>query len=186
MPKLKAAALAALACLASIASSPAGAAPAGAAPAGASRTVYVIRGAEVPSHDPWTANVLPAEAARLFAPSAFRKAGGTVEIELSAEASFSIGPARELERSKDKVLLSFDVSAVGTKPLPKADKTVKLRFSLADAVAAGGPAAGSPGFYALKRAVESSPYASGTAWIKEIEYDGAGRFAVTVAIRKAR
>lgn len=181
MPQFKAAALAALACLAAAASSP----PA-AAPKSAYRAVFAIRGADVPSHDPWTANVLPAEAAKLFVPAAFKKAGGKVEIELSAEASFSIGPARELERSKDNVLIRFDVAVAGAKPLPKADKTVKLRFSLADAIAAGGPSARSPGFYALRYAVESSPYAAGSAWIKDIEYDGAGRFVATVALRKAR
>lgn len=161
----------------------------GADPSG-SKAVFVIRGAETPAQDPWTLNVLPAEAARLFVPSDFRKKGPGVEIATSAKASFSIGPARELERSKDKVLLRFDVVVRGAPRLPRADKTVTMRFSLADVIASGGASGGayarSPGLYAISKAISAGPYASGSAWLKSIDYDGAGRFVASVALRKAR
>jgi hypothetical protein len=147
--------------------------------------VYIVRSIGTSSADPWTANMLvPTEAVRLYTPSRFTKNGSSVDISMSADISFSVAGSRELERSKLNVLYRFDVAITGSKPLPKPDKVLTVRFSLSELVKKGGPASQSPGFYALRKAISAGPYKSGSGWIQSIDYDGAGRFTVKVALKK--
>jgi hypothetical protein len=149
------------------------------------RAVFIVSDVGTSSANPWTANMLvPTEAVRLYVPSRFTKKGTTVDISMSADISFSVSGSRELERSKLNVLYRFDVQIAGTKSLPRPDKVVTVRFSLSELVKKGGPASQSPGFYALRKAISSGPYKSGSAWIQSIDYDGAGRFSVSVALKK--
>lgn len=149
------------------------------------RAVYVVSSAGTSSANPWTANMLvPTEAVRLYAPSRFTKKGTALDISMSADISFSVSGSREIERSKTNVLYRFDVAITGSKSLPRPDKVVSVRFSLSELVKKGGPAAQSPGFYALRKAIASGPYKSGSAWVQSIDYDGAGRFTASVALKK--
>ena len=149
------------------------------------RAVFIVSNAGTSSANPWTANMLvPTEAVRLYVPSLFTRKGATVDIKMSADISFSVSGSREIERSKTNVLYRFDVAIAGSKSLPRPDKVVSVRFSLSELVKKGGPAAQSPGFYALRKAISAGPYKSGSAWVQSIDYDGAGRFTVSVALKK--
>jgi hypothetical protein len=128
--------------------------------------------------------LVPTEAVRLYVPSLFTRKGATVDIQMSADISFSVSGSRELERSKLNVLYRFDVQIAGAKSLPKPDKVVTVRFSLSELVKKGGSASQSPGFYAMRKAIATGPYKSGSAWVQTIDYDGAGMFSVSVALKK--
>lgn len=149
------------------------------------RAVYIVRSIDASSADPWTTNMLvPTEAVRLYTPSLFTKKGPSVNISMSADISFSVTGSREIERSKLNVLYRFDVAITGSRPLPKPDKVISVKFSLSELVREGGPAAQSPGFYALRKAIGAGSYKTGSAWIQSLEYDGAGRFNARVALKK--
>jgi hypothetical protein len=149
------------------------------------RAVYIVRSVGTSSADPWTANMLvPTEAVRLYTPSRFSRKGTSVDISMSADISFSVSGSREIERSKLNILYRFDVTIAGSKPLPKPDKVVSVRFSLSELLKKGGPSSQSPGFYALRKVIASSSFKKGSAWIQAIEYDGEGRFTAKVALKK--
>jgi len=153
------------------------------------RYVYEIReldkAAGSAASQVWAMNmgVIP-EAARLFAPVSFTKAGGSVSIALDTAMSFSLGRSVEIERSGERVLVRHEVLVQGTSKLPRASKKAKLRFSLADLIQDGGSYAGSPLMYALRKAIADSSYKSGRAWIVSADYDGAGRFSIVVGLSK--
>jgi hypothetical protein len=149
------------------------------------RAVFIVSSVETASANPWTANMLvPTEAVRLYVPSRFTKKGFAVDIAMSADISFSVSSSREVDRSKLHILHRFDVTITGAKLLPKPGKLVAIKFSLSELAKRGGPAADSPGFYALRKAIDASSYRTGQAWVKSIEYDGAGSFDAVVALVK--
>ena len=150
-----------------------------------SRYVYEIRDLGTPGTDPWTVNMgVIAEAARLYAPTAFVKSSSGVSLSLEASMSFSLGRSIDLERSDKRVLVRHDVTVQGMPAPPRADKRSTIRFSLSDIVKKGGAFAGSPLMYALRKAVGAASYPSGKAWIESARYDGAGRFIIVVGISK--
>lgn len=149
------------------------------------RTVFVIQGIASSTSNPWTMNmVVPTEAVRLYAPSRFVKKLFSTDISVTTNVAFSVSGRRELERSETRVLLRYDVIFSGDSALPKPDKRVSVRFSLSELVNKGGPAADSPGFYALRKAVATGPYRSGLVWIESIDYDGAGQFTAVIGFMK--
>ncbi|PKL23081.1 MAG: hypothetical protein CVV47_16360 [Spirochaetae bacterium HGW-Spirochaetae-3] len=149
------------------------------------RYVYEIRESAATKDDPWSMNMgIVAEAARLYSPVSFSKSGRRVSIALDTTLSFSLTRSADIERSDTRTLVRHEVLFKGDPMLPKATKRSTIRFSLSDIVKKGGPYAGSPLMFALRKAIEGSPYRSGRAWIISSAYDEAGRFTIIVALAK--
>jgi hypothetical protein len=148
------------------------------------RTVYIIR-ATGEASALWAEHMaLPSEAVRLYTPSAFTRKPFSIELSSNGAFSYSATKQRDLERSAANILTAYQVDIRGLGPLPKPDKRTALRFTLAELIKAGSPSNESPGFFALRKAIETGPYRSGRAWLEAISYEGGGVFTATVALSR--
>ena len=153
------------------------------------RTVYIIEpmaegGNLSDANELWASRMsLPAEAVRLYAPTKFTRKPFTLELAIDGTFSFSSSEKRVLERSDRNTLIAYQVSIRGGASLPKPAKRLTVRFSLADLMKAAEPFRSSPGMFAVNKAILSSGYAKGSAWIESLNYEGNGSFKAVVALR---
>lgn len=124
-----------------------------------------------------------AEAARLFSPVLFRKKGTTVEFISAGTLEFSGLKTEEVTHLDRQVLLRHEVQVASIPRLPKADKSLSVRFSLAELGRTGGEYASSPLLFAVVKAIRSSPYALGSAWIQSVKFDGKN-FTIVVGLSR--
>lgn len=122
------------------------------------------------------------EALRLYLPTEYVKKPLSLDLRSPASLSFELGAARVLERGEKHVLNAYEVTVRGSPALPKPDRVVSVRFSLAELIKSAD--ASSPGLYALKAGAARGSYARGSAWIESLRYDGAGSFSAKVALRR--
>lgn len=147
------------------------------------RPVFLVR--QAGENEVWTANmVLHPEALRLVVPVSFERAGTTARFILDTPGvSFRPGVERVLAQSGDKVLVRYDVVVEGATPLPRPNRRVTVRFTLAELGLSGSPAQEQPGSFALRKAILQGPYAKGRAWIQSIEFRNQ-RFIAVVGLKR--
>ena len=147
------------------------------------REVYLVR--QVNQNDVWTMNMgIQTEALRLYLPTSFeRKDKDIILGNESPKLSFRSGRETIIVRAGRDILVSYDVAITGAQPLPKADRSITLRFTLAELLATMGPDTATPGTYALKKAILNGPYSKGRAWVQSIDFKDA-RFTVRVGLKR--
>lgn len=122
------------------------------------------------------------EALRLYLPTEYVKKPLSLDLRSPASLSFDLGAARVLARGEKHLLNAFEVALRGAPALPKPDRVIIVRFSLAELIKSADAA--SPGLYALKAGIGRGSYARGSAWIESLRYDGEGSFIARVALRR--
>lgn len=147
------------------------------------RPVYLVR--QPDQTDVWTMNMgVQAEALRLYVPTAFERKGKAINLSFDTPGvSLNSGRETIISRSGDGLLVRYDVSIAGAPPLPKADRSVTIRFSLAELGAAEVVDSGTPGSYAVRQAILTGPYAKGRAWVQSIDFKD-NRFIVVVGLKR--
>jgi hypothetical protein len=147
------------------------------------RPVYLVR--QPAQNDIWTMNMgVQTEALRLYVPTAFERKGKTINLSSDTpRVSLSSGRETVIARSGDVILVRYDVSIEGAPRLPKADRSLTIRFTLAELVADGTGDSGAPGSYALRQAILTGPYTAGRAWVQSIDYKD-NRFIVVVGLKR--
>lgn len=125
---------------------------------------------------------LSPEALRLYLPTEYVKKPLSLDLRTPASIAFEAGAARVLERGEKYVLNAYEVALRGLPPLPRPERVIALRFSLAQLVKSAD--ATSPGLYALKEGIGRGSYARGSAWLASLSYDGKGYFSARVALRR--
>ena len=155
----------------------------GALAAQETRTIYLVR--QIGQNDVWTMNMgIQTEALRLYVPAAFERKGKTVNLQSDTpRVSFSSGRETIMVRAGNGILVRYDVSVTGVAPLPKADRTATIRFTLAELEASATVDAEMPASYALRKAILNGPYTRGQAWVQSIDYAD-NRFTVIVGFRR--
>ncbi|MGD9940811.1 MAG: hypothetical protein AB7T74_13515 [Clostridia bacterium] len=147
------------------------------------RPVYLVR--QPGQNDVWTMNMgVQTEALRLYVPTAFERKGKTINLSSDTpRVSFSSGRETVITRSADGILVRYDVSIEGAPRLPRADRSLTIRFTLAELAAAGTGESGAPGSYAIRQAILAGPYAKGRAWVRRVDYKD-NRFVVVVGLKR--
>lgn len=148
-----------------------------------SRPVYLV--SQPGQSDVWTMNMsVQTEALRMYVPVVFVRNGKTVNLGFDTP-SVSFSSVREtiVSRTGNGILTRYDVAIVGAPPLPKADRSVTIRFSLTDLRSSETAAAETPGFYALQQAILRGPYSKGRAWVQSMNFSD-NRFVVVVGLKR--
>ena len=147
------------------------------------RTIYLVR--QFGQNDVWTMNMgIQTEALRLYVPAAFERKGKTVNLQFDTHrVSFSTGRETIMARTGSGILVRYDVTVAGVAPLPRADRTATIRFTLAELEAAAEVDARMPASYALRQAILKGPYARGRAWVHSMDYAD-NRFTVIVGFKR--
>jgi hypothetical protein len=147
------------------------------------RPVYLVR--QIGQNDVWTMNMgVQTEALRLYVPTSFERKGKAVNLGFDTpRVSLTSGRETVISRTAAGLLVRYEVSIAGAPPLPKADRSLTIRFSLAELSADEATDTDSPGFYAIRQAVLTGPYAKGRAWVQSIDYKD-DRFVVEVALKR--
>jgi hypothetical protein len=147
------------------------------------RPVYLVR--QIGQNDIWTMNMgVQTEALRLYVPTAFERKGKTINLGSDTpRVSFSSGRETVVARSGDVILVRYDVSIEGAPRLPQADRSLTIRFTLAELAADRTGDSGAPGSYAIRQAILTGPYAKGRAWVQSVDYKD-NRFVVVVGLKR--
>jgi hypothetical protein len=124
------------------------------------------------------------EALRMYVPTAFERKGKSINLSADTpRVSFSSGRETVIARSADGILVRYDVSIEGAPRLPRADRSLTIRFSLAELAADGTGNSGEPGSYAMHQAILTGPYAKGRAWVQSVDFKD-NRFVVVVGLKR--
>lgn len=148
-----------------------------------SRPVYLVR--QIGQNEVWTMNMgVQTEALRLYVPTSFERKGKAINLSFDTpRVSFSSGKEIVISRTGTGILARYDVVLEGLAPLPKADRTMTIRFDLAELglVATGEPEM--PGSYAIQRAIQTGPYTKGRVWVQSIDFKN-NRFIAVVGFKQ--
>ncbi|MFH2115992.1 MAG: hypothetical protein ABIJ86_15935 [Spirochaetota bacterium] len=147
------------------------------------KPVYLVR--QIGQNDVWTMNMgIQTEALRLYVPTAFERKGKAINLSFDTpKVSLISGRETVISRSGDGILVRYDVVIAGAPPLPKADRSMTIRFSLAELGAADVVDSGTPGSHAVRLAILTGPYAKGHAWVQSIDFID-NRFIVVVGLKR--
>jgi len=148
-----------------------------------SMPVYLVR--QIGQNEVWTMNMgVQTEALRLYVPTSFERKGKTINLSFDTpHVSFRSGREIVIDRTGTGILVRYDVVLEGLAPLPKADRTMTIRFSLAELEVAASGEAEMPGSYAIRRAIQTGPYARGRAWVQSIDFKNK-RFIAVVGLKQ--
>jgi hypothetical protein len=147
------------------------------------KPVYLVR--QIGQNEVWTKNMgVQTEALLLYVPTSFERKGKAINLSFDTPGvSFSSGREVVISRTGTGILVRYDVTLEGVSPLPKADRTMTIRFSLAELGTATTGEAEMPGSYAMRRAIQIGPYAKGRAWVQSIDFRN-NRFIAVVGLKQ--
>lgn len=147
------------------------------------KTVYLVR--QLGQNEVWTMNMgIQTEAVRLFVPTAFERKGKTIRLSTDTpRVSISSGRETVISRTVDGILVGYEVSVAGVAPLPRADRSITIRFTLAELGAATAAEAEMPGSYAIRQAILKGPYSKGQVWVQHIDFKD-NRFSAVIGLKR--
>jgi hypothetical protein len=147
------------------------------------KPVYLVR--PIGQTEVWAMNMgVQTEALRLYVPTSFERKGKAVTLSFDTPSvSFRSDRETIILRTGDVLLSRYEVVITGAAPLPKVDRSMTIRFSLAELGASESMDTGTPGSYALRQAILTGPYSRGRAWVQSIDFSD-DRFAVVVGLKR--